>query len=148
MRRSLTALRRGLPAGAALVALLLPAALETPVSSAVSAAAHVSSKAPACESGSSYYASVTGSAIASVTFALDGRRVARVHKPNSHGAFATRVGLTPGRAHRLTMRVDFTLASHSRPARFQRTLARCAAKTKEYSPAPETPHEAPLPFTG
>lgn len=153
MARSLTARRHALIAGSALAALLLPATvLHATASSAASGAAHVSSYTPACVASSSYHASVTGIAISSVTFALDGRRVAKVSKPNSRGAFATRVGLRAGRAHRLTMTVDFTAASQSGPVRFQRTLARCAAKIRkrEYSPAPEKPAatEAPLPFTG
>jgi len=119
--------------------------------------AHVSSNAPACVASSGYYASVTGGAIASVTFMLDGRRVADVHKPNSHGAFATRVGLTAGRAHRLTMTVAFTTASNTRPLKFQRTLARCAAKIRWRKPparektTPKSgtaPASESLPFTG
>jgi hypothetical protein len=150
-------LRRGLLAASAVAALALPVtAILSPAASA-SGVAHVSSNAPECVASSSYYASVQGAAIASVTFTLDGHRVARVHRPNAHGAFAAWVPLTLGRAHRLTMTVDFTLASHASPRGFQRTLARCNTKIRTKKPKKEaevpTTSTAPsseeaLPFTG
>lgn len=132
MRRSLTARPRVLFAGTALAALALATTVfQTAGADTSSGEAHVSSNTPACVSGSDYYASVTGSAIASVAFALDGRLIATVSRPNSRGAFGTRLGLTAGRAHRLTMTVDFTAASRSTPTRLQRTIARCAAKIRK-----------------
>jgi hypothetical protein len=157
MERLVKSLRRALLGGTTLGASALAVtAILAPAASA-SGVAHVSSNAPACVASSSYYASVTGSAIVSVSFTLDGRRVATVHKPNSRGAFATRVRLTVGRAHRLTMMVAFTAASHTGSRGFQRTLARCDTKIRVKKPpkekkAPSTEtlasSETAIPFTG
>jgi hypothetical protein len=89
-------------------------------------AAHAAS-APACLARSGYLASVSGKAIASVTFKLDGHTVATVRKPNSHGAFTARVNVRSGAKHHLTMHVSFTAASHTAALNINRTLARCAA---------------------
>lgn len=150
MRRSMTALRNAGLAAAALSAAVLPTiAIEAMAAGGgASGVAHVSSNVPACVARTGYYASVSGSAIASVTFTLDGRRVARVHKPNSRGAFAARVGLTAGRAHVLAMTVDFAAASHARPMRFVRTVARCAAKIKKKPTTTTSPSSETLAFTG
>ncbi len=89
--------------------------------------AHTSS-AHACLAHAGYVASVRGTLISSVTFILDGHRVATVRKPNSHGAFAARLSVSSGRKHHLTLKVAFTSASSNRSATITRTLARCAAR--------------------
>ncbi len=88
--------------------------------------AHISSHTPACIASTGYVAAVSGDAIASVTFSLDGHKLATVSKPGSHGTFATRVHVPAGARHRLTMHVTFTAASHTPAKNISRTLARCA----------------------
>ncbi len=154
MERSLTHVCRAAVVGTVAVAL---ASALVPAAGASGAAARVSSNAPQCVPGTSYDASVSGSDIASVTFALDGRRLATVHGKNSHGAFAKRVHLSAGRAHMLTMTVDFTSQGAVAPQVFHRTLARCAAKirnkkgttpTTGTSPSSETEAQTLPSFTG
>jgi len=97
---------------------------------AAGASAHLSGVTPPCLTSNGYRASVTGTAIASVTFALDGRRIVKVSRPNARGAFTTWVALSAGRAHMLRMTVDFTKAGSSAPTTLQRTLALCYPKIK------------------
>jgi hypothetical protein len=91
------------------------------------AAAHLASSANACVASNGYLASVVGSSIASVTFTLDGHKIATLHKANSHGAFTDRVKLPVGGKKKLAMKVVFTAASKAHPVTLHRTLARCAA---------------------
>ncbi len=88
--------------------------------------AHLASHAPACVASNGYVASVSGGLIASVTFTLNGHKVATVHKPNSHGAFAARIKLAAGSKGKLTINVVFTSASKVHSTTIHRTLARCA----------------------
>ena len=90
-------------------------------------AAHIARRnTSACIASAGYLAAVSGKAIASVTFTLDGHKVATVSKPGSHGTFATRVRVPAGARHKLTMHVTFTAASHTAAKNIRRTLARCA----------------------
>jgi hypothetical protein len=91
------------------------------------ASAHLASSANACVASNGYLASVAGSSIASVTFMLDGHKIATLHKANSHGAFTDRIKLAVGSKEKLTMKVVFTAASKAHPVTLHRTLARCAA---------------------
>jgi len=88
--------------------------------------AHIASHTPACIASAGYLAGVSGKAIASVTFTLDGHKIATVTKAGPHGTFATRVHVPPGAKHKLTMHVTFTAASHTAAKSISRTLARCA----------------------
>jgi hypothetical protein len=89
--------------------------------------AHLASRAPACVASNGYVASVAGSLIESVTFTLNGHKVATVRKANSHGAFATRIKLPVGSREKLAMKVVFTAASKTHETTIHKTLARCAA---------------------
>jgi hypothetical protein len=90
-------------------------------------AAHLASSASACVASTGYLASVGGKLIASVTFTLDGHKVATLTAPNSHGAFATRVKLPVGSKEKLVIKVVFTAASKVHATTITRSLARCAA---------------------
>jgi hypothetical protein len=88
--------------------------------------AHLASSAPACVASNGYEASVAGSLIESVTFTLGGHKVATLHKPNVHGAFAVRIKLPVGSKRKLVIKVVFTSASKAHSDTITRTLARCA----------------------
>jgi hypothetical protein len=90
-------------------------------------AAHLASSASACVASTGYLASVSGKLIASVTFTLDGHKVATLKAPNSHGAFAARVKLPVGSKEKLVIKVLFTAASKVHATTITRSLARCAA---------------------
>ena len=96
--------------------------------------AHIASHTPACIASAGYLAAVSGKAIASVTFTLDGHKIATVSKPGPHGVFATRVRIFAGGRHKLTMHVTFTAASHTAPQNISRTLARCAVSHPRPTP--------------
>jgi hypothetical protein len=107
----------------------------TPLASVLPSKAAVAPKGAAraasvrgCIARSSYLALVHGTSIASVTFTLDGHRIKTLRKPTSHGGFALRVNVKPGRAHHLAMRVVFTASSKTAATTLRRTLARCAAR--------------------
>jgi hypothetical protein len=87
--------------------------------------AHIASS-HACIASSGYMARVTGKGIASVTYTLDGHKLATVKHADSHGAFTLRVHVRGG-SHRLSMRVTFSSAAHTAPLTLHKTLARCAA---------------------
>jgi hypothetical protein len=88
--------------------------------------AHLASTARGCVASSGYLASVSGKLIASVTFTLDGHKLATLHKPNAQGAFAARVKLPVGSREKLVIKVLYTAASKTHAATITRTLARCA----------------------
>jgi hypothetical protein len=90
-------------------------------------AAHLASSPPACVASTGYLASVAGKSISSVTFTLDGHKIATLHHSNHKGGFATRVKVRPGSKHRLTIHVVFTAASKTKALTIKRTLAHCAA---------------------
>jgi hypothetical protein len=83
----------------------------------------------ACVAASGYTARVSGKAISSVTFTLDGHKLKTLTKPNSHGTFSLHIGVRSGKAHHLSIHVVFTSASHTKPVTLHKTLARCAART-------------------
>jgi hypothetical protein len=89
-------------------------------------AAHLASSAPACVASNGYVASVHGSLIKSVTFALAGHKVATVTKANSHGLYATRIKLPVGSKEKLAIKVVFTSASKVHETTIHKTLAHCA----------------------
>jgi hypothetical protein len=90
-------------------------------------AAHLASGSRACVASNGYLASVSGKAIASVTYTLDGHKLKTLSKANSHGAFTLRVHVASGHAHHLSIKVTFTSASHTSAVTLHKTLARCAA---------------------
>jgi IgGFc binding protein/Bacterial Ig-like domain (group 1) len=105
----------------------------TPVAKSEVAAfgvAHLASSGRACVASSVYTASVHGSLIASVTFAVNGHKVATVSKPNSHGQYTARIKVPAGHREKLAISVTYTSASKVHSATLHRTLARCAAKPK------------------
>lgn len=116
-----------------------PAAASAPASVPASApkkqvlgvgSAHLAANHPrACVASSGYLASVSGSLIASVTYRLDGHKLKKLTKPNSHGAFALRVHVGRGR-HHLSIHVAFTSTSSVHSTTITKTLARCAAVKK------------------
>jgi hypothetical protein len=97
-------------------------------------AARLASSANGCVASTGYTASVAGSSIASVTFTLDGHKVATVRKANSHGAFTTHIKLPVGSKEKLAMRVTFTAASKTHAVTLHRALARCAAARPRPTP--------------
>ncbi len=103
-------------------------------------AAHLArTSARACVASNGYLASVTGKAIATVTYRLDGHRLRTLSKANSHGAFSLRVHVAAGKVHHLAIEVKFSSASATKPLTLKKTLARCAAVA----------HKVPAPrFTG
>jgi hypothetical protein len=104
-----------------------PAPAPKPVAGVLASGnAHIASHTPACIASAGYLAAVGGKGIASVTFTLDGHKLATVSKPSSHGVFATRVRVSAGGKHKLIMHVTFTAASHTAAENISRTLARCA----------------------
>jgi len=88
--------------------------------------AHLASH-EACVASSGYTASVTGSLISSVTFTLNGRKVATVTKPNSHGRFAAHLKVRAGHRSKLVIHVVYSALSKTHTATITKTLARCAA---------------------
>jgi len=88
--------------------------------------AHLASRPQACVASSSYLASVGGKLIASVTFTVDGHKVARLTKPNSHGRYTAHIKVRTGHREKLVVHVVYTSASKSHTATLRRTLARCA----------------------
>jgi hypothetical protein len=90
--------------------------------------ARLASSSKACVAASGYLASVSGKAIKSVTYSLDGHKVKTLTKANSHGAFALRIGVSPGKVHHLSVHVVFTSASHTPARTITKRLARCAAR--------------------
>lgn len=88
--------------------------------------AHLASSAKACVASNSYDASVSGSLIASVTFTVNGRKVAKLTKPNSHGKYSARIKVRNGHSEKLVIHVVYTSASKTHTATLTRTLARCA----------------------
>jgi hypothetical protein len=82
----------------------------------------------ACVAASGYTASVSGKAIQSVTFSLDGHKLKTLKKANAHGAFNLHVNVSSGRAHHLSIHVVFTSASHTASKTITKRLARCAAR--------------------
>jgi hypothetical protein len=74
-----------------------------------------------------FFARVSGTRISRVTFTLDGRRVATVRRPDSHGNWKVRVN--PGAlslgVHRIVAQVDFRNASQAS----RRTANAAASKT-------------------
>jgi hypothetical protein len=97
-------------------------------------AAHLASSANACVASTGYLASVAGSSIASVTFTVNGHKIATVRKANPHGAFTTRIKLPVGGKEKLAMKVTFTVASKTHAVTLHRTLARCAAARPRPTP--------------
>jgi Bacterial Ig-like domain (group 1) len=96
--------------------------------------AHLASSSKACVARTGYLASVSGKAIKSVTFSLDGHRLKTLSKANSHGAFTYNVGVSAGKTHRLSIHVVFTSASHTAAKTITKRLARCAAVRRVTKP--------------
>ena len=96
-------------------------------------AAHLAASSRACVASSGYLAKVSGSEIATVTFTLDGHRLAVLGRANSHGTFALRVHVAGG-SHRLAIKVTFVTAAHTAAVTIRRTLARCAAVRRVVTP--------------
>jgi hypothetical protein len=73
---------------------------------------------------------VTGQRIRSVTFALDGKRIKVLHKPNVRGAYriVVRPGLLRRGTHRITARTMFTTESATRDRTLQVVFQRCARR--------------------
>jgi hypothetical protein len=88
--------------------------------------AHLASRPQACVASSSYLASVSGKLIASVTFTVDGHKVKRLTKPNSHGRYTARIAVRAGHKEKLVVHVVYSSASKTHTATLRRTLARCA----------------------
>jgi hypothetical protein len=87
--------------------------------------AHLASSTRACVASNRYQASVSGSLIASVTFTVNGRRVAKVTKAN-HGRYTAAIKVPTGHSEKLVIHVTYTSASKTHSATLKRTLARCA----------------------
>jgi hypothetical protein len=96
--------------------------------------AHLASSRRACVASTGYLASISGKAISSVTYTLDGHRLKTLKKANSHGSYTLRIKVKAGKSHRLSIRVAFTSASHTKPVTIKRTLARCAAVKRTVAP--------------
>jgi hypothetical protein len=88
--------------------------------------ARLAGHAKACIASHTYRASVSGKLIASVTFTVNGHRVAKLTKPNSHGKFTKLIRLRAGHKQKLVIHVIYTKASGSPATELKRTLARCA----------------------
>lgn len=91
-------------------------------------AARLASSPPACVASNGYLATVAGKGIASVTFSVDGHKVATVRHANHHGAFAARIKVHSAGRHHLSMHVVFTSAANTKPLTIRRSIARCAAR--------------------
>lgn len=81
-----------------------------------------------CVAQTGYVASVRGSSIAYVTFALDGHTI-KTLRTSSHGAFALRIHLGAGSKHHLSIHVVFTASSKTPSKTIHQTLAHCAVRT-------------------
>jgi hypothetical protein len=110
------------------VVVATPAASVLPAKESASpkGAAHLASTR-ACVASNGYLARVSGTAIASVTFTLDGHKVKTLSKPNSGAAFSARIHLRAGSRHHLSIHVVFSAASKTSASTIKKTLARCAA---------------------
>ncbi len=104
-----------------------PPAPKTSVLAFKSGSAHLASSSRACVASSSYLASVKGKNIASVTFLLNGHKLKKVSKANSHGAFTLRVGVKAGQVEHLSMHVAYVSGTSPTKATLTKRLARCAA---------------------
>jgi hypothetical protein len=93
--------------------------------------ARLAGHARACIASRTYRASVSGKLIASVTFKVNGHRVAKLTKPNSHGRFTKLIKLGAGHKKKLVIQVAYTAASGSPATKIKRTLARCAVHHRE-----------------
>lgn len=88
--------------------------------------ARLAGRHKACIASHTYRASVSGKLIASVTFKVNGHRVAKLIKPNSHGKFVKHIKLRAGHKEKLVIHVAYTKSSGSPATKIKRTLARCA----------------------
>ncbi|HUB75341.1 MAG TPA: hypothetical protein VL979_15080 [Solirubrobacteraceae bacterium] len=88
--------------------------------------AHLASH-EACVASNGYTASVTGSLISSVTFTLNGHKVAKVTKANAHGRYAAHIKVPTGHKSKLVIHVVYSALSKTHTATITKTLARCAA---------------------
>jgi hypothetical protein len=95
--------------------------------------AHLASSKKACVASTGYLASISGKAISSVTYTLDGHKLKTLKKAK-HGAYTLRIKVKAGKSHHLSIRVAFTSASHTKPITIKRTLARCAAVKRTVVP--------------
>jgi hypothetical protein len=111
---------------AAVVATPAASVLPSKESVAPKGTAHLASTR-ACVASTGYLARVSGTAIASVTFTLDGHKVKTLSKPNSGAAFSARIHLRAGSRHHLSIHVVFSAASKTSATTITKTLARCAA---------------------
>ena len=78
-----------------------------------------------------FSARVTGRGISRAVFVLDGNRVASLTRPNAPaGAYSLRIN--PRRysagVHRLSVRVEFKLSSHTRPKLLRAAFQRCGSR--------------------
>ena len=96
--------------------------------------AHLASAPHACVAGGAYMASVSGKLIASVTFTINGRRVATLKRANSHGHYTARIKVPLGHSEKLVVHVVYKAASKARSATLRRTLARCAVHHHRSTP--------------
>jgi len=92
--------------------------------------AHIAATPKACIKASSYTASVTGSPIETVTYRVNGKTVAVVRKPNSHGKWNARIHLRAGVTEHLTAYVQYQPYVSVASSKLKRTLLRCAAPKK------------------
>jgi hypothetical protein len=88
--------------------------------------AHIASSARACYASDRAPISVTGSLISSVTFTVNGRKLATVTKP-SHGRYTASVKVSPGHREKVVIHVTYSAQSKTHTATITRTVARCAA---------------------
>jgi hypothetical protein len=88
--------------------------------------AHLAASRRACVASTGYVASISGKAIKSVTYTLDGHKLKTLTKAK-HGSYSLRIKVAAGHAHHLSIHVTFTAASHTKAVTLKRTLARCAA---------------------
>jgi hypothetical protein len=85
-----------------------------------------------------FLARVKGSAIDSVVFSVDGRRVASVRTARRDGSFAARIAvrrLAHGRKHRLVARVRFVTGAGRPPKVLRSSFSRCARASRPRSGA-------------
>ena len=77
---------------------------------------------------SAFKARVSGREIRSVTFTVDGKRIARLSKANANGAYVLAIRPSAHRygTHRIAARVQFTKASRTKATTLRRTFLRCA----------------------
>jgi hypothetical protein len=82
-----------------------------------------------------FLARVKGSAIDSVAFSVDGRRVASVRTARRDGSFAARIAvrrLAHGRKHRLVARVRFVTGAGRPPKVLRSSFSRCARASRAH----------------